>query len=134
MSDPTGFCLCGKVHITLPATKTTAGACHCSMCRKWSGGGPFLAVHAGPDLPMSGTEHIGRFQSSAWAERAFCTSCGTSLFYRMLGSGDHMVAAGLFGETEFSLKQEIFVEQKPEWYGFLVEGSEKKTKAQVMGG
>jgi hypothetical protein len=104
------------------------------MCRKWSGGGPFLAVHAGSNVDIQGGEHITCFESSPWAERGFCKHCGTSLFYRMKHNGDHMLAAGLFGDTAFSMKQEIFVDQKPDWYRFLAEDSEKKTKAQVMGG
>jgi hypothetical protein len=45
-----------------------------------------------------------------------------------------MLAAGLFSGAELELGREIFVDQKPDWYGFLGEGSTKKTKAQVMGG
>lgn len=128
-----GACLCGKVQITLPADKTRVGACHCAMCRKWSGGGPYMAIHTGPELVVQGAEHIQRFQSSPWAERGFCRECGTHLFYHLKG-GDYMLAAGLFSGAELELGREIFVEQKPDWYGFLSDGSEKKTKAQVMGG
>lgn len=135
MSEPAqGACLCGKVQLALAASKTQAGACHCSMCRTWSGGGPFLAIHAVPDVEITGGEHITCFQSSPWAERGFCSHCGTNLFYRMKHNGDHMLAAGLFTEAELSMGREIFVDQKADWYGFLSEESVKKTKAEVMGG
>ena len=33
-----GGCLCGAVEIEAKTLVAFVGACHCSMCRKWSGG------------------------------------------------------------------------------------------------
>ena len=51
----TGGCLCGKVTYST-TIKTGAGVCHCSMCRKWSGG-LYMSVHAQSKVEFSGAEY-----------------------------------------------------------------------------
>ncbi len=128
-----GTCLCGNVAISVNASALDVGACHCAMCRRWTGG-PFMVIHTDNRLDMSGEDFIKSCRSSEWAERAFCSTCGTSLFYRLLSTGEHFVSAALFGdELAFELKSEIYVEHKPGYYGFLSPDSQKKTEAQVNG-
>ena len=38
-----GGCLCGAVRFTAAPANHEVGACHCSMCRKWTAG-PFLVL------------------------------------------------------------------------------------------
>jgi len=75
----TGSCLCGKVAYSAKV-KTGAGACHCHMCRRWSGG-LYMSVHALGKVEFQGAENIQNYESSEWAERGFCTQCGSSLYY-----------------------------------------------------
>ncbi len=77
-----GSCLCGATLITAKSISKNVGACHCSMCRKWSGG-PLMAVDCGTDVSFEGEENISVFKSSEWAERGFCNKCGSHLFYRL---------------------------------------------------
>ena len=77
----TGRCLCGTVNFEAENVDTHVHGCHCSMCRNWSGG-PVLAANAG-SVVFGGSEHIGRYDSSEWAERGFCSRCGSNLFYRL---------------------------------------------------
>ena len=65
------------------------GTCRCSMCRKW-GGGPFFALDGQQAVTISGEEHVRRYGSSEWAERAFCSECGTHLFYRLKQTDQHI--------------------------------------------
>ena len=37
MSELDGRCLCGAVRITVRDLNPAVSACHCSMCRRWSG-------------------------------------------------------------------------------------------------
>ncbi len=133
----TGHCLCKKVSIEVPVHKNDIGACHCSMYRTWSSG-PFLAVHGGVELAVTGKEHISTYASSEWAERAFCTHCGTNLYYKLLPTGEYFVSAGVFGAlqpegvADFNLASEIFIDEKPTYYGDLSKDSVKKTGAEVM--
>ena len=61
-----GTCLCKSVTIE-SNDATEFEACHCGMCRRW-GGGPFLVVHCGSDIGITGNESIRVFASSNWVE------------------------------------------------------------------
>lgn len=111
-----GRCLCGAVTLQC-ADAREIGACHCGFCRRW-GGGPLLAVHAGRDVQFGGAEHIARYASSDWAERAFCRHCGSHLFYRLLATGEYFVPAGLFDTDDLEMKSQIYIDRKPPYYAF----------------
>lgn len=113
-----GSCLCGKVKVTAEFVSNHVGACHCSMCRNW-GGGPFLAVDCKTRVKFQGEESITTFKSSDWAERGFCQSCGSHLFYRLKQSGQYIMSAGLFkANNQFKLDHQVFIDEKPDYYGF----------------
>ncbi len=118
MTAMTGRCLCGAVTLTAEHANAHVDACHCAMCRRW-GGGPFLAVDCGAAVTLEGAEHVRAYRSSDWAERAFCGTCGTNLYYRFLESGQMILSAGLFDDQSgFALSGEIFVDEQPAWYAF----------------
>ncbi len=114
-----GHCLCGKVRVTARKASSGVGACHCRMCRRW-GGGPFMEIDCGTDVDFDGEDSISVFDSSEWAERGFCKTCGTHLFYRLKESGQHMIPVGLFEESDrLVFKSQVFVDEKPEYYDFV---------------
>lgn len=125
-----GACLCNSV--TIESNDVTEfEACHCGICRRW-GGGPFLAVHCGSDVGITGSESIKVYESSEWAERAFCRNCGTHLYYHLKPTDEYIVPLGLFGkETAFTFKQQIFIDQRPDFYEFSNE-TEMLTEQQVF--
>lgn len=100
------------------------------MCRKWAAG-PFLALDCGTDLEISGEENISVFNSSDWAERAFCKKCGTALFYRLKESRQHIVSSELFEGLELNFDHQIFVDEKPGYYAFANE-TKDMTGAEVF--
>ena len=113
-----GSCLCGAVTITTNTLGDNVGACHCHMCRRWSGG-PLLAIDCGTDVEIDGVEHVATYDSSEWAERAFCKTCGSNLFYRLKESGQYMVGAGLFEpDPEVRFASQVFIDSKPDYYDF----------------
>ena len=59
-NEKKGKCLCGAVHISATAMSKHVGACHCGMCRKWTGG-PLLAVDCGSDVAFTGKESVSTF-------------------------------------------------------------------------
>lgn len=125
-----GSCLCGAVSITAPDQKKIS-ACHCSMCRSW-GGGPLMAVHCGAGVEIDNPDAVTTYRSSDWAERGFCSTCGTHLFYRFAGSDDTIVFAGFFGDAmPFELKEQIFIDSKPGFYEFANK-TENMTGAEVF--
>ena len=119
MIQAKGSCLCGAVVVDAAAVNRNAGACHCSMCRKW-GGGPLLAVDCGTDVSFHGKENISVYDSTAWAERGFCSKCGTHLFYKLKESGQYIMPFGLFDgdEQQIVLDHQIFIDEKPAYYCF----------------
>lgn len=113
-----GTCLCGAVSVTATPEKHEVGACHCNMCRKW-GGGPFMEIDCGSGASFTGEDNISLFSSSDWAERGFCKSCGTHLFYRLKETGQTMVPVGLFESQDgLNFTGQVFIDEKPEFYAF----------------
>ena len=121
MSDTSvekGSCLCGAVQVTAKTMHHKVGACHCGMCRKWTGG-PLMAVDCGTDVSFKGEQHIKVYNSSDWAERGFCGQCGSHLFYRLKGNQQYMMPAGLFEDCkDLVFDHQIFIESKPSYYSF----------------
>lgn len=117
-ASTSGGCLCGAVRFTVDETVTEFSVCHCNTCRRWSGA-PFMAVECGPDVHFEGDEHIARYQSSDWAERGFCKTCGSNLFYRLTGDGSYHMALGAFDDQDgFDMSLQFFIDEKPDGYTF----------------
>jgi hypothetical protein len=111
-------CICGEVRIRAAHVSRHVGACHCHMCRKW-GGGPFMEVDCGTEVSFEGEQNISVFDSSEWAERGFCSKCGSHLFYRLKDTKQHMIPVGLFDEiNNFSFDHQVFIDKKPDYYRF----------------
>ena len=120
MTQHSGRCLCSAVQFKATGVSHDLHACHCDMCRRWSGG-PGLAVSV-EKIEFSGEENLQRYPSSDWAERGFCSRCGTSLFYRLIESDQYMVWMGSFDDqAEFRLSGEIYIDEKPAAYDFAGE-------------
>ncbi|MGR3761169.1 GFA family protein [Roseobacteraceae bacterium NS-SX3] len=120
MSELKGQCMCGAVTVSAAPARDAVSACHCEMCQRWTSG-PFLSFQAAPGYAALGP--VRTYQSSGWAERAFCGTCGSVLWYRMTAPGKHQgqtqMSAGLFenaGGNELSL--EIYIDKKPGGYAF----------------
>jgi hypothetical protein len=78
-----------------------------------------MGIPCGSDVQIEGIEHLKVYQSSDWAERAFCGDCGTHVFYRLLPTQEHFLPAGLFQDvTDFEFTEQIFIDQKPSYYDF----------------
>ncbi len=130
-AEGNGTCLCSAVKFKAKTMNTQVGTCHCSMCRKW-GGGPLMATDCGTGVVFDGEENISVYDSSEWAERAFCKKCGTHLFYRLKESGQLMMPVGLFdNEDVFEFEHQIFIDKKPAFYSFA-NVTHNMTEAEVF--
>lgn len=133
MTELQGYCMCGAVTVSMTPERQTLGACHCDMCRRWTSSA-LMTIPAAPGYAALGP--VQTYVSSDWAERAFCGTCGSALWYRITAPG-HMhgqvqMAAGLFenaGGTRLDL--ELYIDKKPEGYAFT--GTQRQmTEADVM--
>ncbi len=130
MADLTGQCLCGAVRFTARNVETHHHACHCGKCRRWTGG-PVMAAPV-ESVTFQGEANVSRYQSSDWAERGFCKTCGTSLFSYVKPLDRYFVCVGAFDDpTPFRLIGEIYVDNKPAGYDFAGDHP-RQTEAEFM--
>jgi hypothetical protein len=113
-SPLTGHCLCRAVTITVAGKhEPRVGACHCRMCQRWSGG---LFVFTAEATAVSVTGEVVRYRSSAFAQRAFCPSCGSHLWFSdVADDGEpetYDLMPGLFDAARgWPLRSEIYADR-----------------------
>ena len=126
----TGKCLCGAVTLS-GSFGDKVGACHCDICRTW-GGGPLLALDGGDALQISNPDSVTVFGSTEWAERGFCSDCGTHLYIKVKQSGRYIVPAGIFPlDDQLVFDHQIFIDKQPSYYCFANE-TQNMTGAEVF--
>lgn len=127
----TGSCLCGKVKVKAEIKENKFDACHCGICRKWTGS-IMLGVEAGQHATFEGEENISVYDSSEWAQRGFCKNCGTHLFYRLKENKYYFLPLGWLENTEkLNFHSQIFIDKKPANYSF-VQKTENLTEAEFF--
>lgn len=92
-----GSCFCGAIGFTARLPSKWCAHCHCSMCRKTHGAGyvTWVGFEAGQVEIRDGDGQLNWFDSSAGAQRGFCRTCGSSLFFRSEGwEGELHIALG----------------------------------------
>lgn len=75
--------------------------CHCRECRRFHGGAAPYTACATDHLVLEDDEPVRWIRSPSSttdAERAFCTACGSSLFWRAPGRETVSIAAGSVDE------------------------------------
>lgn len=73
-----GGCLCGAVRYELDYRGEEGSTCHCTMCRRQSGGA-FMGFVTVPRSSLRMTGAVRFHKSSAIGRRGFCPECGTPL-------------------------------------------------------
>jgi len=132
--ERTGNCLCSAVRFKAKLKSTHLGVCHCSICRKW-GGGPSIAAECERDFGIAnGAEYVKWYKSSDWAERAFCSQCGSNLFVRV--NEDVADYCGVFpalldNEEGLSVREHIYTDCKPPYYDFA-DDCKQLTEAEFL--
>ncbi|NPD14408.1 GFA family protein [Xinfangfangia sp. D13-10-4-6] len=121
-NDSHGQCLCGAVQITVSHPPHEVNACHCGMCRRWTGVALVTLDVPEANIRIEGLDTVRRYTSSDWAERAFCGTCGSSLWYRLTAPGapdDYYLAAGLMDDpSDLTLANEIYIDHRPPAFAF----------------
>ncbi len=78
----TGGCLCGAIRYETTALPFDSDYCHCSTCRKGTGGLTTAWIDFKTEQVRWITGQPKEFHSSDHIRRGFCDQCGTSLTYR----------------------------------------------------
>jgi hypothetical protein len=77
-----GSCQCGGVHFEVPAEFENMSFCHCTTCKKISGGVGTANARARSDSIriVEGEELLRTYQPDEGSAKTFCTACGSNLF------------------------------------------------------
>ncbi|TCO69927.1 GFA family protein [Rhodovulum euryhalinum] len=104
-----GHCLCGAVHISAVPRASSVSACHCSVCRRWSGAAIWCLDAAPTDVHVTG--EVRTYRSSPFAERAFCPVCGTHLWIRDDREGYDLMPGLFEAASGFPLNHEVYADR-----------------------
>ena len=117
MEKVKGKCECGSVEFEISNYRKEVTFCHCGQCRKTSGHYWSATNAKYDDVTFIKDDTLTWYSSSDWAKRGFCSTCGSSLFYRMNGEEGIGIAAGsLENPTGLVPGKHIFVKDKGDYY------------------
>ena len=113
-----GRCLCGAVTVEVTGPLGDISACHCVPCTRWSG-----SMQMGIEIPRDRITVEGpvkTFASSSFAQRAWCDTCGSALWFADTDGGAPEVlelAPGLFDNAGGAvLKRVVYADRHPDGY------------------
>lgn len=75
-----GGCQCGRVRYTAEIDGDEAYLCHCRMCQRATGG-VSIAFRNVAKAAVTWDREPDRYRSSPFAQRGFCSACGTPLTF-----------------------------------------------------
>jgi len=107
-----GSCLCKGIQFQIVGRHSKISMCHCSLCRKTTGGGPASEITvngngfvwlAGQELVANGPKH------------AFCRVCGCHAPYPLNDGNINVPVGGLDGAPAIAVGRHIYVASKASW-------------------
>jgi hypothetical protein len=77
-----GSCLCGGVQFEVVDPPDSVRYCHCTSCKKLSGGGGTANLRVAPSAIriLEGEELLQSFEPPGGSAKTFCRTCGSNLF------------------------------------------------------
>ncbi|WP_275782930.1 GFA family protein [Pararhizobium gei] len=113
----TGSCNCGAVRFSTRGVLREVVACHCSQCRRQTGLYYAATNVLDRDLEVTGAGNVTWYRSSPEAQRGFCRTCGSALFWKMDGQDYTSIMAGVFDlPTGLAIGRHIFCADKGDFY------------------
>ena len=133
--EQVGGCLCGAVRFSAKNVPVAVGACHCEMCRRWTGSALIGVTVPTEDVTWVGDVSV--LQSSDWAERGFCGRCGSGLYFRVTREGQWFgkteLPIGIFDDADgFEMTNEIYIDHKPDSFAYAGEGRRLLTRQECV--
>ena len=114
-----GGCHCGAIRFRVQGPLRQILMCHCSDCLKISGTSWGASAARAENLVWLTEARRRWYRSSDWAERGFCSECGSQMFYRMDDRLLISIAPGAFDSSEMlSVAGQIFRSLHPAWGPF----------------
>ena len=110
-------CLCGNISFKTSGYHRDVQNCHCVQCLKTHGHHAAYSKVEEKDLKFLSKKSLKWFKSSKRAKRGFCSNCGASIFFKVIGTNSVCIAAGIFNNpTKLKTSIEIFTQGKSDYY------------------
>jgi hypothetical protein len=122
MNEPTstlhGSCLCGAVRFRIEPPTLWCAHCHCTMCQRAHGAAFVTWVGAAAGRAAVEGASLRWHRSSAEAERGFCATCGSMLFFRSSRwPGElHVARTSFDGAIDREPQAHVFWETHVPWF------------------
>lgn len=112
-----GRCLCTGVRFEVCGPLRPIVYCHCTLCRRASGHFAAATACAPEKLRLISAESLRWYPSSEGAQRGFCGTCGSQLFWKP-AHGRHISiwAGALDSPTGLGSATHIFLADKGDYY------------------
>ena len=113
-------CLCNGISMTIKGQFRPVINCHYIQCTKTHGNYAAYTSVLEQNIIFKSKKTLKWFQSSAKAKRGFCKKCGSSIFFKRLGSKAVSISAGLFrNPSKLKTISHIYVKNKRDYYKIL---------------
>tara|TARA_Y100000590_G_scaffold237399_1_gene267209 strand:+ start:225 stop:635 length:411 start_codon:yes stop_codon:yes gene_type:complete len=110
-------CLCKGVNLKIIGEFRSVINCHCIQCTKTHGNFASYTSILEENIIFKSKKTLQWFKSSKKASRGFCKNCGSSIFFKRLGSKAISLSAGLLNNpTGLKTISHIFIHNKRDYY------------------
>ena len=113
-----GSCLCGAVQFQFPLPTLWCAHCHCTLCQRAHGAGVVTWVGIEADsLQFTRKDTLSWYASSVDSKRGFCSTCGSTLFFRSerWPGQMHIVRANIHGEIDRQPSGHAYYDAHVQW-------------------
>ena len=125
-----GTCLCGGVRFEVTEDFLSVSACHCTSCKKISGGAGTVSGRANTSAirVLAGEELLTTYQPAEGTAKTFCSVCGSNLFGGGWPESEQASVRLSTLETPFDRKPErhVFVRSVAPWETLPDDGAERQ--------
>ena len=113
----TASCLCKGVKFKTLNKLRSVSNCHCVQCRKTHGIFGAYTNIKDKEIKFLNKTTLKWFKSSKNSKRGFCNKCGASIFFKVIGTKNISIAAGMFNKpVKLKTIMNIFIKGKLEYY------------------
>lgn len=119
MAALNGHCLCQSIQFSVSSSEKWMAHCHCPLCRQAHGAAlvTWIGVNLNDFKIDQGRAKIKWFASSEEGKRAFCSDCGSTLFFQSERWPDeiHITAANIKRGISLSPQAHVWFDRKVDW-------------------
>ncbi|WP_428774376.1 GFA family protein [Vibrio sp.] len=112
-----GECFCGRVKYRILGNLKHARSCHCSRCRKLTGGQASVYAEVDPTQFewLQGEEFLITYSGQPGFGHQFCSRCGSILCGVYLGQVHGVMLGSVNGDPDIYIDYHIYVGSKASW-------------------